>query len=548
MKSAPLKIAVIQLTRTGDLIQTAQAVRQFRAENPDTKISLIARRKFAEGLTFLLETVFDDIYLFDTKDFFTKKTLKDARTNIHNFIFELNQNKYDVCVNLSFNKSSSFLSSLINCKLRLGLHRNKNTQVAINDNWSKYVYSNVMNSENNPFSLVDIYRYIMGGQEVLTLDDDNTEERKKQIVIHPFASDRKKRWGVNKWNELLFKLAKENENHTIHIVGGPEDAPEAQRIINSPALKSFESRLFIHAGQYNIAHTYQLLMQSELFVGHDSLVSHIASETLTPSIVISLGMVRPHETTAYQANVINIAPRNQCYPCKVETRCDLLPCHNSINHQTVAQIAKGLINKEEINTNYLKDNLNPFQLDMVRIFKSEYDLTGLRLKELSSNYMNLDDVFKAYYSIIWQCYLRDTDLDVSLPDISEETAKQLYRYKDGISYLYDIYNFGVNFSNKIIKEAEKKDPDYGVIQEQINKMSELDQMCSITKKSYPHLRGLVDYFYVHKANTPGNNILEISKNNLLAYYDASNLTAVLYEFVEKSIAPHIKDSSKTMEV
>ena len=32
--------------------------------------------------------------------------------------------------------------------------------------------------------------------------------------------------------------------------------------MNSPALKSFEQRLFVHAGEYNIAHTYQLLMQS----------------------------------------------------------------------------------------------------------------------------------------------------------------------------------------------------------------------------------------------------------------------------------------------
>ena len=548
MKTQPLKIAVIQMTRIGDLIQTTQAVRQFKAENPDTKISLIARRKFAKGLTFLLETVFDDIYLFDTKDFFTNKDLKNTRTNIHNFVFELNQNKFDVCVNLSFNKSSSFLASLINCKLRLGIHRNKKTQIAINDNWSKYIYSNVMNSENNPFSLVDLFRYIMGGQEVLTLDDDSTIERKSQIVLHPFASDRKKRWGINKWNELIFKLAKENPENTIHIVGGPEDRSEAERMVNSPALKNYSSRLFIHAGEYDIAHTYQLLMQSKLFIGHDSLVSHIASETLTPTVVLSLGMVRPHETTAYQAGVINIVPRNKCFPCKVETRCELLPCHNSINHQAVATIAKGLLNKEEINSQFLKENINTFQLDMIRVFKSSYEQTGLKLNEISSNFMNLTDVFKSYYSILWQCYLRDTDLDAALPDISEETAKELYRYKDGISYLYDIYNFGVNFSNKIINEAEKESPDYAQIQENINKLNELDQMCSITKKSYPLLKGLVDYFYVHKANTPGNNILEVSKNNLLAYYDASNLVAVLYEFVEKSVAPHITDTSKSMEV
>jgi ADP-heptose:LPS heptosyltransferase len=58
---SPLKIAIIQLTRIGDLIQTAQAVRQFKAENPDTEITLIARRKFGNGIFFLLETIFDEV-------------------------------------------------------------------------------------------------------------------------------------------------------------------------------------------------------------------------------------------------------------------------------------------------------------------------------------------------------------------------------------------------------------------------------------------------------------------------------------------------------
>ena len=48
------KIAILQLTRIGDLVQTYQATRQFKAENPNTHITLIARRKFATGIHFLL--------------------------------------------------------------------------------------------------------------------------------------------------------------------------------------------------------------------------------------------------------------------------------------------------------------------------------------------------------------------------------------------------------------------------------------------------------------------------------------------------------------
>jgi hypothetical protein len=49
----------------------------------------------------------------------------------------------------------------------------------------------------------------------------------------------------------------------------------------------------------------------------------------------------------------------------------------------------------------------------------------------------------------------------------------------------------------------------------------------------------VDYFYVNKANALGNNLKEITQNNLLNYYDASNLAAVINDFIEKSVNPHI---------
>ena len=91
-------------------------------------------------------------------------------------------------------------------------------------------------------------------------------------------------------------------------------------------------------------------------------------------------------------------------------------------------------------------------------------------------------------------------------------------------------------------------PSTEVIKDSIAKLSEIDQLCNVTKKSYPHLAGLVDFFFVSKANAHGDDILEVSKANLLAYYDASNLVAVLNEFIEKSTSPHVKKSLNIQEV
>lgn len=543
------KIIIIQLTRIGDLIQTYQATRQLKAEKPHLQITLVARKKFASGICFLLETVFDEIILFDTKDFFIESNLASAKSELHTFLTKLNSTRFDFAINLSFTKSSSYFTTLINAKEKYGLHRNLRTEIVINDKWSQYIFSNTMNHAHGPFNLVDLYRYILGVNENLVLDPDpNFNKRDNNIVLHPFASQKKKKWGMNKWNELIYKLAKDNPDYHFHIVGGSEDKAEAQRLLNSPALAKIKNRISNRAGNYSVSEVYQLLNNSRLFIGHDSMVAHLSSETLTPTIVISLGTVRPAETTPYSNKVINIAPKNKCYPCQISDACELLPCHSSISYQVVSVIANGLINEKIIDHDFIKKELTSFQLNTIMIYTSHYADDGLSLKEISENYATLSNVFSNYFKIIWLYYLRGVETNSKLPQITAETARHLSSYSKGITYLYELYNFGVKYSNMIIQSSEAENINLDDIQKTINKIGEIDQLCNITKKNYPLLKGFVDYFYVNKANAPGNNLIEISKHNLLNYYDASNLAAVLSDFIDRSIRPYIDSSHLNKDV
>ena len=114
--------------------------------------------------------------------------------------------------------------------------------------------------------------------------------------------------------------------------------------------------------------------------------------------------------------------------------------------------------------------------------------------------------------------------------------------------MYELYNFGVKYSNKIIEASSDQKADIKIIKENIQRIGEIDQLCDITKKSYPELKALVNFFYVNKANAIGDNLVDISKSNLLNYYDASNLVAVLGDFIEKSVSPHIEATGLDKEV
>ena len=63
-------IAILQLTRFGDLIQTVQAIKSFRISHPAYRMVLIARSRFAKPLNFLLNKYFDAIYTIDTQSIF----------------------------------------------------------------------------------------------------------------------------------------------------------------------------------------------------------------------------------------------------------------------------------------------------------------------------------------------------------------------------------------------------------------------------------------------------------------------------------------------
>lgn len=541
------KIAFIQLTRIGDVLQTFMAAKQLKIENPSLELTLIARTKFASELEFLLNEVFDNIVLFDTKDFFNEKNLTSARSHVHNFICDLKEYKFDLVINLSFNKSSSYLTTLISKEHKMGMYRNLNGEIAISDKWSQFIYSNTMTGPLNPFNLVDIYKGIAGAKEV----DLTTFQSPRSgiITIHPFASSSKKSWGINKWNEVIYKLLKDRPEVKILIVGASCDQQKAQQITNSPMLSVYKDRIINKVGQNTIEQTFLDLSNSQLFIGHDSMVSHLAALFRIPSIVLAIGTVRPHETSPYNDNAYVMSPRNKCFPCNIQERCDLLPCHSSINYQVVVASAKTLLDNHKLTWENLSRHITPFHIDNTAIYSTSFDQFGIKLVELTNNNDTEKDVFRNLYRVIWSYYLGNREIVGAMPKFNNKTLKVLHHHLEGIHYLFELYGHGFNFCNRILDETEKDNPSMNQIQDNVSKIGEIDQLCDITKNSFQHLAPIVDFFYVNRANAMGKNIIEITNNNLISYHDGSNVVAIFADLVERAISPMINSTtSKSLNI
>ncbi|MCO4753016.1 MAG: glycosyltransferase family 9 protein [Bacteriovoracaceae bacterium] len=536
-------IGIIQLTRIGDVIQTFQAAKQLKTENPQVELTLIARREFAKGLEFLLEQVFSHIVYIDIKDLIKtpQTSLSEARGTINDIVADLNKLEFDALINLSFSKSSGYFASMIQAKHKLGLTRTEQNQISIEDNWSQYVFSSVMNSELNPFNLVDIFKYIIGAKKFSP--EYKEKQRENKIVIHPFASLKKKHWGVNKWVDLCYKLLKENPEQEIHIVGGKDDIKNAQTLSSSPALKEFSNRIINNVGQSTIKQTYELLERAKILVCHDSMVSHLAAVSQTPTIVLSLGPVRPSETTPYHENVLNLAPKRKCFPCKIEESCDLLPCHKDISHQLTSQLVGAILKEETLDRKFFTEKISPFYLQNVAIYAPHFNEMGMELIDITESSQSVVDVFKTFYKIVWAFYFKEQDLNYSIPDLPKESLASLSEYAKGCSYIYELYGFGMKYSNEIIAQAQSKQPDVKVIQDNIAKMAEMDELCAITKQTFPLLKPVIDYFFVNKANAKGRDILEITQSNLLSFYDGQNMIKVIFDLIESITADSLNNQN-----
>ena len=550
--SAPVAkptIAIMQMTRLGDLIQTAQAIETLKATHPHYRVVLIARTQFAKPLGFLLNNYFDHIYTLDTASMFHDSEtagLSKPLNGLNAFLNEVKSEKIDVLVNLSFSKSSSHLASLIPAVHKVGSYHDHNNKVVMNDKWSQMLYSTVMRGALNPYSLVDLFKNIVGikAHEPARSPKANTP-RANIIVIHPFASSERKAWKAEKWVEVIYKTLKENDKQTVTIVGAKNEILKAQVITESPLLKQFSSRLLNVTGKTSLEELSQVVASAKLFVGHDSMVGHLAAIHNTPSLTISLGNVRPHETTPYQANAYNIAPRTKCFPCFPSDDCAYTQCHHDIPYQLVSNIIKQLVNGAPIDAEWMKSANSSFHLSSVNFYRSRFQNGYFTLDNLIDTQLDINDIFRTLYKVTWSFVLSDVEDSHPFPKLSPSTHRDLLDAMTGLQHLFELSEFGQKYSRYILEEISSSTPSISKIKEYSKKIDEIDHLQRMVQKTSPYLAPIIDYFTVRKGNLFGENVVKLTESSYYCFEENAHLSSVMYELVQNTIAEYKIIGSKT---
>lgn len=544
----PTTLAIIQLTRFGDLLQTAQAVEELKRNHPGYRVVLIARTQFSKPLDFILKNVFDKTYHLDTRKIFDNSEVvgvSSALDHLNSFINEIASERIEILINLSFSKSSAYLSSLIKSQHKIGMYFDFNNKLQINDKWSQFVFSTVMRGPLNPYSLVDLFKNIIGLKTHDNAHPATSSSRQNTIIVHPFASIERKSWRSEKWVEIIYRVLKENEHYQIQIVGAKNEILKAQLITDNPILKTFGHRIQNLTGKTTLAELSSELKKAKLFIGHDSMVGHLAAFNHTTSLTISLGSVRPYETTPYQENAYNIAPRTKCFPCFPSDSCSFTQCHHDIPYQIVSSAVKELLEHKEIKPERMKNTISSFHMSSVNFYRARLLKGQMYLENLIDNHIESTDIFRSLYRVAFSFVISDHEENLPFPKLTNHTHRDLLDALTGIQHLFELSEFGKNYSRFILEEISGPTPSIARIKEYSKKIDEIDQLQVLVQRTSPFLNPIIDYFAVRKANLFGDGLVKLTESSYYAFEECANLCSVLFELIENTISEHKLVSAKT---
>jgi hypothetical protein len=316
-------------------------------------------------------------------------------------------------------------------------------------------------------------------------------------------------------------------------------------ITENPLLKTFGHRIQNLTGKTTLAELSMELKKAKLFVGHDSMVGHLAAINNTPTLTVSLGSDRPYETTPYHANAYNIAPRTKCFPCFPTDNCSYTQCHHDIPYQVVSASIKQLLELKEITNEWMKSTISSFHLSSVHFYRARLNKGHMHLESLIDNQVDTMDIFRTLYRVAWSFVIADHEENVPFPKLNQNTHRDLLDALTGLQHLFELSEFGKKYSRFILEEISSQTPSIGRIKEYSKKIDEIDQLQSLVQKTSPNLAPVIDYFTIRKANLFGDNVVQLTESSFYAFEECASLCSILFELIENTIAEHKLTSSKT---
>lgn len=303
-------ILVINLKRFGDIFMMGNTLASLQKKYPSANISVITFDEFKRGAKILSNV--SSIHTINRKRLLTianNRIFSDgiALNLISENLLEVENTKWDLVVNYSNDKISTYLTSVISKRCHYkGVKFNNKHIVEYSNDWA-LIFNDILTADfNSPFHFVDAYQKIIGGEHVQGKDlvKTNPEHNEtafknlnkirakesvngkepKLIGIQIYTSDESKSLDEYEVCALIERLL-DNPNYYPMLLCAPF---ENERKVANSINENFENKLITIESDFLALPS--VLLNLDAIITPDTSIKHMADLLDTPMVEISKGL------------------------------------------------------------------------------------------------------------------------------------------------------------------------------------------------------------------------------------------------------------------
>ncbi len=371
-----MRIFLLNLTRLGDLLQTAPTISALAQKG---KVELICLENFAAAASMLPNLHAVHTLPGSSLLALTKQNWQQAIQTLYKWKQALNPQKSDIIINLTPSIAARLLASSLKGEATIkGFTLDEHGFSQYSNDWAVYLQAASACRGSSPLNLMDIFARVaqvgtiqnfqltipktttiptrIFQENLENLSDYSTNEISGYAAFQLGASSEIRRWKTSYFAALGDLLWQKKRLCPI-LVGTADEKPLAQKY-----------KLASHApvvdmcGKTNLHELAAVLNKCQFLVTNDTGTMHMAAGLQVPIFAIFLATAQPWDTGPYQEKSFCLEPDISCHPCNFSTQCEKNHiCRQLITPQTLFHC---------ISYHHFGENINLKTEKNVRIWES----------------------------------------------------------------------------------------------------------------------------------------------------------------------------------
>lgn len=525
-------ILLVNITRLGDMLQATPTIAGMKAENPDSRVTVLVEKQFEEvchSIPNVDEVVSVDLGMTVRSLSREQDGIIDAYEYVSEVVTDLRGRQFDYCLNMSSSGYTALLLKLVGIERNGGWTADDEGHRVIESDWARLFATSVFhqNRQYNSLNLVDVFRCSADVDKhpnrlLLTIPDDakaHAEQLIREagftntgplIAIQAGASQEKRQWAPAHFIKLVNLLVQQH-NARVVLVGTKKELA----IIDPIKAGCDSPNVAVFAGKTTIPQLAAVLEQSDILVTGDTGPMHVCVATGTPVVAMFLASAYGYETGPYSEGNIVLQPVIGCGPCNPNKPCSQTDCHDTISPELVAKLT--MMRLQEDFRSLPEGFVDPRQ---VIVYRSEFDRYGFcDLRPLSSNAMDPLARYRDAYRKVWLEDLGGFELDATREHRERGSLAVLPDSIEGLRQVVELGSRGevlIEELKKLIRDVRSSGRALVGVNEQL---SALDRRIEEIGFNFGPLGPLTRMFIFAKENLSGSDPMALASNMGTIYGD-----------------------------